>query len=67
MKDKASRMLRVDIVSRKLIPGQVIREDELADRFGVSRTPVMEMLRRLEQEYLVNVIPIKSPLSGVSR
>ncbi len=49
--------LRADIISHKLRPGQVIREDELANRFGVSRTPIREMLRRLEREDLVEVIP----------
>ncbi len=56
-KDKIYQSLRADIISHRLKPGQAIREDELADRFGISRTPVREILRKLEQEDLVKVIP----------
>ena len=51
--------IRAEIVSQRLKPGQAIREDELAERFNVSRTPVREVLRRLEQEDLVRLIPNK--------
>lgn len=56
-KDIIAQTIRADIISQKLRPGQAIREDELADRFGISRTPIREMLRRLEQEDLVKVVP----------
>lgn len=56
-KEKIYQSLRTDIISHRLRPGQAIREDELAERFGISRTPVREMLRRLEHEDLVKVIP----------
>ncbi len=56
-KEKIYQSLRADIIAHRLRPGQAIREDELADRLGVSRTPVREMLRRLEQEDLVRVVP----------
>lgn len=58
-KEKIYQSLRADIISHRLMPGQAIREDELADRLGVSRTPVREMLRRLEHEDLVRVVPNK--------
>lgn len=56
-KDIIAQTIRADIISQKLRPGQAIREDKLAERFGVSRTPVREMLRKLEQEDLVTVVP----------
>ncbi len=56
-KEKIYQSLRAEIISHRLKPGQAIREDELAERLGVSRTPVREMLRRLEQEDLVRVVP----------
>lgn len=58
-KDMMFQNLRADIISHRLKPGQAIREDELAQNFGVSRTPIREILRRLEQEDLVKVIPNK--------
>ncbi|RZI87202.1 MAG: GntR family transcriptional regulator [Microbacterium sp.] len=42
------RSLRDDIVSGALEPGAPLRELALAERFGVSRTPVREALTRLE-------------------
>lgn len=45
--------LREEIVSGVLEPGSPLRETALASRFGVSRTPVREALRRLEQDRLL--------------
>src|SRR5262245_52183435 len=45
--------LREEIVSGTLQPGSPLREIALAERFGVSRTPVREALRRLEQDRLL--------------
>jgi DNA-binding GntR family transcriptional regulator len=49
--------LREDIVRTRLAPGQVVIEPELAQRFGVSKTPVREALQILAVEGLVTVIP----------
>ncbi|MHA1548593.1 MAG: GntR family transcriptional regulator [Alphaproteobacteria bacterium] len=49
--------LRRDIVSLKLTPGTPVSEKELAQRYGVSRTPVREALLQLSEERLVEVIP----------
>ncbi len=56
-KETVFQMLRADVISQKLKAGQAIREDELAQSFGISRTPIREILRKLEQEDLVKVIP----------
>ncbi|MET7508312.1 GntR family transcriptional regulator [Streptomyces albidoflavus] len=45
--------LRADIVSGAQAPGDHLGEAALAERYGVSRTPVREALRRLEQDGLV--------------
>ena len=47
------RSLREDILDGVLAPGLQIRQEALAERFGVSRVPVREALRRLEAEGLV--------------
>lgn len=49
--------LRRSIVEGELAAGARLRETELAERFGVSRTPVREALKKLEAEGLVVDLP----------
>ncbi len=57
LRDRAYRMLRDAIVTGELAPGAVIRDAELAERVGLSRTPVREALTRLADEGLVETKP----------
>jgi DNA-binding GntR family transcriptional regulator len=50
-------MLRDAIVTGELPPGSVIRDAELAERVGLSRTPVREALARLADDGLVETKP----------
>lgn len=45
--------IKRDIVSLKYPPGSYLRERELAESLGVSRTPVREAIQRLSQEFWV--------------
>jgi DNA-binding GntR family transcriptional regulator len=47
--------LRDAIVAGTLSPGEKLSEARLAQRFGVSRTPVREALKQLEAERLVSI------------
>jgi DNA-binding GntR family transcriptional regulator len=49
--------LRDAILSGRLRPGQTLSENELAQQFGVSRTPVREAIIRLESDGLLTVRP----------
>jgi len=53
LSDQAYRALREDITSGALQPGQRLTERSLAERLGVSPTPVREALQRLEHERLI--------------
>jgi len=46
--------LREQIILLDLPPGSRLREEELAEHFGVSRTPIRQVLDRLEFEGLVD-------------
>jgi len=46
-----------EIVSGSLPPGTKLNEPELAKRFGVSRGPLREAIRRLEERQLVSCTP----------
>lgn len=50
-------ILREDIVSLQLPPGTRLAVDSLAERFGVSRTPVRDALNALVEEGLVMLAP----------
>lgn len=45
------------IMEGRLEPGSVIRQERIARQLGVSRTPLREALRQLEQEGLVVFLP----------
>lgn len=51
--------LREEILGLVLKPGQTVGENELCGRFGVSRSPIRTVLRRLEGCGLVEIIPYK--------
>lgn len=51
------RRLLQDILTGVYGPGARIREAEVAERLGISRAPVREALRMLEQDGLVVVLP----------
>jgi len=51
--------LRDAILNGELRPGERLLENQLAEKLGVSRTPVREALRMLEQENLVALVPRK--------
>ena len=43
------------MIERRLMPGAWLREEELAQSFGVSRTVVRQALQRLSQDHLVDL------------
>src|SRR6201988_2017021 len=51
---EAADQIRDLIVRRVLLPGEKIRQVELANRVGVSRSPLREALRTLESEGIVS-------------
>ena len=57
MNDRIYAELKRRIVLLDYTPGEMLREKNLIEEFGVSRTPVRETLIRLETEGLVRIIP----------
>ena len=51
------RELHTAIVSMQLKPGTALNEKALAEKFGISRTPVREALIRLVEDGLVSIYP----------
>ena len=68
LKDTVYLQLRDDIVNGTLPPGAVLREAELATRFGVSKTPLRDALVRLQKDGFVEIPPYRSAVVvGYSR
>ena len=57
LRDVVFNTLRQAILRGELKPGERLMEIQLAQRLGVSRTPVREAIRKLELEGLVLMIP----------
>lgn len=57
LRDVVFNTLRKAILTGQLKPGERLMEVHLANRLGVSRTPIREAIRKLELEGLVVMIP----------
>ncbi|MEM7022121.1 MAG: GntR family transcriptional regulator [Pseudomonadota bacterium] len=57
---EATRRLREGIVSGELPPGARLREVQICEELGVSRTPVREAFRTLAAEGLIELLPNRS-------
>lgn len=58
----AYETIRDEILSLTLDPGQMLDETSLAERFGMSRSPIREALIRLAGEELVVMLPNRSTI-----
>ncbi|MEJ2470623.1 MAG: GntR family transcriptional regulator [Desulfuromonadales bacterium] len=59
LREKILETIRDAILKGTLKPGERVSEPELAERFGISRTPIREAFRQLESEGYLKVIPRK--------
>ncbi len=56
-KERAYERLKELIIYSELKPGAALPERELAERFGISRTPLREILQRLAYQRLIEIRP----------
>ena len=57
LREQIVSSLRDSIIKGELNPGQKLTEPELAEKLGISRTPIREAFRQLESEGFLTVIP----------
>ncbi len=62
LREKIVEVLRETIIRQKIRPGERITELEVAEHFGVSRTPIREAFRQLESEGFLTIIPRKGAI-----
>lgn len=59
LREKILESIRDAIISGAIKSGSKVSEPDLAERFGISRTPIREAFRQLESEGYLTVIPRK--------
>lgn len=64
--DQVFEHLENDILSGKYSRGEILTESKLSSELGVSRTPIREALRRLEQEHLIEETGKGSMVIGIT-
>jgi DNA-binding GntR family transcriptional regulator len=57
--DEIAFRLQAAVLDGEYAPGTHLNQDDLCARFGVSRTPVREALRKLQAQHLVELVPNK--------
>jgi len=62
LKDRAYEEIKTLIDEGELKPNEMLREMDLAERFGMSRTPVREAFQMLEEEGLIQIIRNKGAI-----
>ena len=65
--DSVFERIEADILSGKYRKGETFTESKLSELFGVSRTPIREAIRRLEQENLINITTKGVEILGIER
>ncbi len=64
--DQVFEQLETDILSGKYQRGDILTENKLSEALGVSRTPIREAIRRLQQENLIVETARGSVVVGIS-
>ncbi len=59
LSEDIAESIKTAIIKGKFKPGEKISEGELAESMGISRTPLREAFRKLENEGFIDIIPRK--------
>ena len=57
LSERVYRRIKEMILKNELVSGQKLNQEKLAQALGVSRTPLLSALSKLEKEYLVQQVP----------
>ena len=56
-KNEVYEAMHFQIISNVIQPGKILNEKDLMEQFGIGRTPLRDVLLKLEEEELINTLP----------
>jgi DNA-binding GntR family transcriptional regulator len=56
-KNEVYEAMRFQIISNVIQPGKILNEKDLMEQFGIGRTPLRDVLLKLEEEELIHTLP----------
>ena len=59
LKNEVYKIIKGGITNRELLPGTPLKESDLVQKLGVSRTPIREALNQLAMEGIIEIFPRK--------
>jgi len=59
LKSEVYKIIKGEIIHRELLPGTQLKESDLVEKLGVSRTPIREALNQLSKEGIIEIFPRK--------
>ena len=59
LRERIVEFIKDAVISGSLKPGERVPESEIAERFGISRTPIREAFRQLESDGFLLMTPRK--------
>ncbi len=62
LREQVYEYLRSEMQERRIIPGSLIRLNEISERLGISKTPLRDAVIQLECEGLVTILPRRGVL-----
>ncbi len=62
LREQVYEYLRSEMQARRIIPGSLIRLNEISERLGISKTPLRDAVIQLECEGLVTILPRRGVL-----
>ena len=59
LKGEVYKIIKEGIIHREFLPGTQLKESDLVQKLGVSRTPIREALNQLSKEGIIEIFPRK--------
>ena len=66
LKSEVYKIIKEGIRHREFLPGMQLKESDLVEKLGVSRTPIREALNQLSKEGIIEIFPLEGLLLRIA-